>query len=227
LRALKTLQHLATHAAHLNDVWAHRFRHGGRYIFMGRAIRLPPHTVLSLRHAIVTETYEGSKRELITQYMSSQLPVIELGARFGLLSGFISEHLGIEVDHLVIEADAALIDACRANAKTERRADKTKVLHKTISYSASGNQACRLRDVLPLINESNGYTLVCDIGGVEFDLFQQDADALQRCKTVVVEIHADTFETFAHSCADFLDLVRASGFQQVDHVDDIYAFQRA
>ncbi len=250
LGAIKHLTRIAKQARQQKDIWAHRARHGGHFDFHGRTVRLPRGTKLGIRHAIVSDAYEAAERDLIKQHMPSHLPVIELGGSLGLVSGFISEQLNTEVDHLIVEANPALLDACRANATTERRADKTQVIQKAIAYDATvvrlhastnahtsrlgddttpGNvdvPACKLADLLPQIDDSAGYALVSDIEGAEFELFKHDPDALKSCQLALVEVHPDVFESQRRSLAEFLELVRGCGFKQIDHVDNVYAFAR-
>ena len=227
LNTVRTLKHLAQQARQKKDIWAHLTAHGGRYVFQERPVRLPRGTVLGLRHAIVSGGYEAAKRDLITHYLPSNLPVIELGGGLGLVGGFISEQLDIEVAHVIVEANFALADLCQTNATTARRATITQVLQKTIAYSGSGKANCKLSDILLEITVNNGYVLICDIAGAEFDVFEQDVDALQTCTLALVEVHPDVFESQGRSLSQFLDLVRAGGFQQVDHVENVYAFARA
>lgn len=247
---MKHIKRIAKQARQQKDIWLHRVNHGGGFDFQGRTVRLPRGTKLGIRHAIVNDGYEAAERELIQHHMRSNLPVIELGGCLGLVSGFISEHLNIEVDHLIVEANPALLEACRANATTERRAAKTRLIHKAIAYNASvvrfhassnahtsrlgddakpGNvdvPACKLADLLSDIDAPEGYTLVCDIEGAEFDMFENDAEALKTCQLALVEVHPDVFDSQGRSLSEFLGLVRDNGFQQVDHVDNVYAFQR-
>lgn len=226
MSTLKHIKQIAKQAVQQKAVWAHLGHHGGGYTFQGRPIHLPRGTELSLRYAIVSDGYESSKRELIKQYMQSNLPVIELGGGLGLVSGFISEQLDIEVNHVIVEADPAFMDSCRVNAITERRASKTHVVQKAVAYDTSGAAACKLADLRLQIDDNEGYTLVCDIQGAEFDMIEQDKEALETCKLAIIEVHPDAFESHGCSLSEFLALVREAGFQQVDHVENIYAFAR-
>ena len=247
---MKHITRIAKQSRQQRDIWAHRGRNSGTFSFNKRPVRLPRGTKLGIRHAIATDAYEAAERELIRQHLRSDLPVIELGGCLGLVSGFISEHLDIEVDHLIVEANPELLDVCRANATTERRANKTQLIHKAVAYTdkvvrfhASANAhssrlgddnkpgnvevpACKLSDLLPKIDAESGYSLVCDIEGAEFDMFENDADALETCQLALVEVHPDVFESQGRSLAAFLDFVRDTGLRQIDHVENVYAFAR-
>lgn len=232
------------------QIWAHRLGHQGRFYFEGKRVRLPPRTKLGIRHALATNTYEEAERDLIGQYLQSDIPVIELGGCLGLVSYVISEKLELEVEHLIVEANPALLDYCRWNAETERRRPKTTVLHRAIAYDgatvrfhASANAhnsrlsdaakdgnidvaAITLGQLVEMVGEPKAYTLVCDVEGAEFDIFERDGAALQSCTLALVEVHPDDFERRGQSLTAFLDLVRASGMKFVDHVADVYAFAR-
>ncbi|MEY2960170.1 MAG: hypothetical protein RLZZ01_2738, partial [Actinomycetota bacterium] len=63
-----------------------------------------------------------------------------------------------------------------------------------------------------------GFDLVCDIEGAEHDLLRDDAAALERCRTIVVELHgtdADMRETF--------DRIRRLGFEPVERLGAVHA----
>lgn len=245
------IRRIVKQAKQQRDILAHRLRHRGRFYFAGRPVRLPPRTKLGIRHAIATGSYEDAERDLIGQYLQSDLPVIELGGCLGLVSRVISEKLELEVDHLIVEANPALLDYCRWNAETERRRPKTSVVHKAIAYGdqvvrfhASANAhnsrlseegsksgtidvpAITLAGLVEMIGDPQAYTLVSDVEGAEFDIFEHDGEALKSCALALVEVHPAVFEKRGQSLDAFLDLVAGCGMKFVDHVEDVYAFAR-
>lgn len=246
----KHVNRILKQAHQQREIWSHRLAHGGAFQFNGRPVVLPAGTKLGLRHAIVTGDYEAPERNLIERYLSPTLPVIELGGCLGLVSGFISNQLEPDVDHIVVEANPDLLDACRANARANGRSGKTNVIQKAIAYGKesvafhkSGNAhvgrigdaakpgnievaACGLADIVAQLDTDGAFSLVCDIEGGEYDLFQRDVQVLKRCALAIVEVHPDVFDGQGRSLEQFLDLVSAAGFQQVDRDADVYAFQR-
>lgn len=248
--ASKHILRIAKQASQQRDIWAHRMQHRGQFYFYNQPVRLPPRTKLGIRHAIVTGRYEAAECELIGEYLRPELPVIELGGCLGLVSRFISEHLDVDAEHLIVEANPALVEFCRINAQTERRRNKTTVLQKAVAYDTAivrfhastnahtsrvgdgrkpGNvdvPACTLSELVAQVAISDGYTLVCDIEGAEYDMFEKDGDALAVCALALVEVHPDVFERQGRTLDGFLDHVRACGFQPIDHVDNVYAFAR-
>ncbi len=221
------------------------------FAFHGQRVEIPAAVDLTLRELIAKGKYEAAEAALIGKYLPRDRPVIELGGCLGLISSFIANRLDAEIPLLVVEANSRLIAACSHNAGLGGRRPASRVLHAAIAYDGrplrfleGGNvhigcvvadcegtgaapvTPVRLGDLLRDLGDARGYTLVCDIEGMELDLFEQDGEALACCALAIVELHPYVYAARGASLDRMLAAVDAAGFGLIEKMSDVYAFER-
>ncbi|MCZ7676625.1 MAG: FkbM family methyltransferase [Roseovarius sp.] len=182
------------------------------------------------------------------------LPVIELGGSYGIVSHTIRKHLDDDARLIVLEANPDLVDICKDNVA--KAGGKTEVVQAALAYGRdkvrftvtsglhtshvttgagaaddAGSReievpAMTLATLLADKGIDGSYGLVCDIEGGEFDLFLNDAEALARCAMAIVELHPDPFVRRGESTSAFLEHVRAAGFEIVEVMANVIAARR-
>jgi FkbM family methyltransferase len=191
---------------------------------------------------IIRGHYEIAEKTLIERHLPPDLPVIELGGSIGVISAIIRRRLQPAAPMVVVEANPRIVDLCKKNAASG--AGRVEVLNAAISYAGgsigfaasddylSGRIADR-PDTASVVVETTTlaavsrsfeeFSLVMDIEGAEYDVFENDVDALRRCRLAIVEIHPDASRTEEY----FLKLAERSGFKMIDREADVLALARA
>lgn len=228
---------------------------GARYTLDGATFQLPPRSPVPALKAILTGSYERPERELSKKWLPPDLPVIELGGSYGIVSHTLRKHLNDDARLIILEANPDLIDICRNNVE-QAGADKTEVVQAALAYGqymvrftvtsglhtshvAIGGEtvgetsdreievpAITLAGLLTEKGIDGDYGLVCDIEGGEFDLFLNDVEALSRCALAIVELHPDPFVRRGESTSAFLESVSAAGFEVVEVMANVIAAKR-
>lgn len=231
-------------------------RRGARYRLDGVTFQLPPHSPPAGLRAILAGSYERLERELTRKWLPKDLPAIELGGSYGIVSHAIRGHLDPDAALTIVEANPELIDICRGNVALAGTGE-AEVLNAALAYGADkvrftvtrglhtshvdtgtcgadddGSRqievpATTLAGLLSARGIDGRYSLVCDIEGAEFDLFLNDTEALSRCAIAVVEFHPDPFVRRGTSTSAFLDHVRAAGFEIAETQANVLVATRA
>lgn len=241
----------------LSDARYHRRddKRGARYTLDGTTFQLPPRSPVPALKAILTGSYESPERELSKKWLPPDLPVVELGGSYGIVSHTLRKHLNDDARLIILEANPDLIDICRNNVE-QAGADNTEVVQAALAYGQDtvrftvtsglhtshvatsdgttdeGNDreievpAMTLAGLLADKGIDGDYGLVCDIEGGEFDLFLNDVEALSRCAVAIVELHPDPFVRRGESTSAFLESVRAAGFEVVEVMANVIAARR-
>lgn len=220
-------------------------RYGPNYLLDGTRFRIPAGAPLLARKALRRGFYEAPERAMIAKWLPKDLPVIELGGSYGIVSHAIRRHLTPGTPLLVVEANPDLLPFCRENAALAGSADSTQVIGAALAYGADTVRflvtnsvhtshitdsdtadgqgqviavpARSLPDLLLTAAVAGDFSLVCDIEGAEFDLLRRDAAALRRCALMVMEIHPASFMDRASSITEFHRMLDAAGFDIIDH----------
>lgn len=233
-----------------HNLW--EWRHGPNYPLDGTTFRLPPRSPLLARKAIRRGLYEGPERRMVARWLPRDLPVIELGGSYGIVSHAIRRHIAPETDLTIVEANPALLQICRANVGLAGAAQRTEVIGAALAYGAetvrfavtdtlhtshvakagdSGSglvevPAVSLAGLVARKGIAGDFSLVCDIEGAEFDLLQNDAAALARCAVIVMEIHPDAFMDRGETVSAFRRMLEGGGFDIVDHEAQVIVARR-
>lgn len=219
---------------------AHLLRSGGRYRYAGIEVDLPPDAALELRYDVARGRYERHERHLIAHHLPPGLPVIELGGSLGLVSAFIGSRLDPGVPMVIVEANPALIGYCRANAPRGGGERPIEIVNAALAYGGAAVEFWVHRNTLgsrlapegvserdkvrvPAVSLAElaarfagDYSLVADIEGAEFDLFEREREALRRCAFAIVEHHPKVFAEQGRAPERFMALVAEAGFEIVE-----------
>jgi len=190
------------------------------------------------------DTYEGDERRLIKQFVRPEDSVIELGACIGVVSCVTNQLLNNRLKHLVVEANPLLlpwliknrqlnqakflVEHCAAGKPPEVTFYiHPKVIVDGTTTQGHGGQECRLPSrSLRELHERYGpfSTLIADIEGSEFDVFEDSADLLKTYRLVIAEFHASIIgEAKVARCKQIL---AAAGFRPVGKTGFTEAWQR-
>jgi FkbM family methyltransferase len=162
------------------------------------------------RDLMLTGYYENEEREAIKRYLSSDLPVIELGGSQGIVACITNRVLKVKTSHIVVEANPNVIPLLARNR--DRNGCKFEVVHgavgppgETITFFCNDNplksstqiskmQSCEVPSVsLSELARSRGFrdcTLICDIEGAEIALIERELETLaDRFRLLIIEFH--------------------------------------
>lgn len=229
----------------------YHWRHGPGFAYHGIPISIPDEIPFSIKRQLMQGRYEEPERRLVERFINPTLPLIEVGGSLGVLSAFIGRKLHPRTPYLVVEANTRIIETCRANARTGRGPDgRVTVMNCALAYGASevsfpvddnihanrlngtaqetitvpAHTLAALRQMLD--PGPDPFTLVMDIEGYEFDVFETDGETLRECKLAIVETHPGLFAERGRSLDGFLALVRDLGFEILAQDGVSYAFGR-
>jgi FkbM family methyltransferase len=178
--------------------------------------------------------YESAERRLVTSCLRRDLPVVELGASIGYITGHIGRQMPLR--QVAVEANPYLLplieDLLRKN-----HLDDVVLVNGAISYDRSHAvaflpgtsntggalaslasrrnieridvQALTLSDLLER-ERIDRYTLVCDIEGAEHAMILEERlDVAQRCQQLIVELHDGAYAGCNMTAADLAALVES------------------
>jgi len=194
---------------------------GPRFTLGGTTFTLPPRAPLDLRKALRRGTYQAPKRNMVTKWLPRDLPVVELGGSYGIVSHTIRRHIAPTAPLLVIEANPTLLPTCTANVALAGSSATTRVIGGALTHGA---------DALARLLADNGITgdfsLVCDIDGAEYDLLAQDSASLARCAMIVMQINPAAFIDRGSSVTAFRQMLTVAGFTLIDHQAQVIVARR-
>ena len=193
----------------------------------------------ALRNGFLFGDYEQYERRAVTQYVSPELPVIELGACLGVVSCITNKRLLRPTQHVVVEANPLVVPYLERNRR--HNGCKFRVLNSAIAYDSgaieyaptdnfAGNslrQTAGQRNVrVPTITLEgiaqrygfDRFTLICDIEGHEREMVEREGEVLRRADLIVLETHARLIGEEAN--ARMLAQLAALGFEVIDK--DVY-----
>jgi FkbM family methyltransferase len=150
------------------------------------------------RGCIWLHRHEEPERIAVGRFLNPALPVIELGASTGALSCLINRRLHFPEAHIAVEANPALIpvldrnrllNSCRFTIIHAAVADSTRPVGFSPGYdhlagrvngAPNPESAVKVVTLGTLLNcvPGNRVTLVCDIEGMEVDLWRRDRDTI-------------------------------------------------
>lgn len=226
---------------------------GPRFTVDGTVFTIPPHAPLAARKALRRGTYELPERNMITKWLPRDLPVVELGGSYGIVSHSIRRHIAPTAQLVVVEANPVLLPTCTANVALAGSPATTRVVGAALAYGAdtvrflvtdgihtshlsTGSNTAAGREIevsatslARLVAEhgiTGDFSLVCDIEGAEYDLLLHDTAVLARCAMIVMEIHPDTFIDRGTSVTAFRQMLATAGFTLIDHQAQVIVARR-
>jgi FkbM family methyltransferase len=217
---------------------AYHWRNGAGFRYHGVPVTIPDELKFSFKRLIIQGKYEEPERRLIDRFIDPSLPVLELGGALGIVSAYVGSRIAPHVACRIVEANPNIIGTCLANANAARTQERTVVINAAIAYDAEvirfeanpnvhvsrvaddGNSASThmievrtttLRQQADLLAPDGRYTLIMDVEGMEYDVFQREAAALSRCALAIVEFHPKIFAARGVSTEAFFALVEKAG----------------
>jgi FkbM family methyltransferase len=208
----------------------------------GLRFQYPEDVTYAAYHALRKGFYELPERNLMKDHLRPDLPVVELGGAYGIVSGLVNRKLNRGLRQIVVEANPKLLDLCKRNAMRGGDDRELTVLNFAVDYSGAesisfnvtkgihdSHVADSRRSLVPgssitaptvtlsQLLEREGinsdYSLVCDIEGAEFDLVAKDAKGLKNCQVMIVELHPSVFYEREETVSSFLANLDAAGFE--------------
>lgn len=221
---------------------------GGTYSLDGTAFSVPNTAPLSARKALTKGTYEKAERDLVREWLPADLPAIELGGSYGIVSHTIRTALSPDARLVVVEANPALIETCTANLSLAGQADRTKVVAAALAYGDARTvrfavtEAQHTSHVTDNADEPGGtievpavtlagllktegidgpFSLVCDIEGAELALLRNEPEVLKSCACLVMELHPQAFRAAGSSLHEVTDLIGKAGLEIVEQREQV------
>jgi len=197
------------------------------------------------RDLMLTGYYENEEREAIKRYLSSDLPVIELGGSQGIVACITNRALKAKTSHIVVEANPNVIPFLTRNR--DRNRCKFEVVHgavgapgKTITFFCNDDplmsstqiskmQSCEVPSVtLTELAQSRGFrncTLICDIEGAEIALLERELETLSdRFRLLIIEFHPTI--TGSQEVQRNLDQLSKHGFTLIWKKRHVHVFRK-
>jgi FkbM family methyltransferase len=197
------------------------------------------------RDLMLTGYYENEEREAIKRYLSSNLPVIELGGSQGVVSCITNRLLKVKTSHIVVEANPNVIPLLTRNR--DRNRCKFEVVHgavgppgETITFFCNDNPlmsstqisnmpSCEVPSVtLSELAQSRGFrdcTLICDIEGAEMALIDRELQTLSdRFRLLILEFHPTI--SGPHEVQRNLDRLSRHGFTLIWKKRHVYVLRK-
>jgi FkbM family methyltransferase len=199
--------------------------------------------------AIFWGLYERWERRFATQWLPTDVPVVELGSSLGVVSAAICHRLAPGVKLVCLEANTRLLGVLRRNLDLNGRSDAA-LVHAAIDYENLGLNtvpfvgtgdtlvACVARDgageeisrtTLRAVLATHGigdFSLVSDIEGAEAGLIAEERDTLQRCRCAVLELHNTTYRGRELAVPQLVAALEEMGLRLVAEHFPVYAFRR-
>ncbi len=225
---------------------------GPQYTMGGVTFTVPRGGPPGPRKAISRGTYEGNERGLLRAHLPRNLPVIELGGSFGIVSHTIRTHIAPDQTLVVVEANPGLIATCAANVGLGGSAEQTHVVNAALAYGqasvrfqvdeaihtshivgadATGPNVIDVKAVtIGSLRADHGitgrYCIVCDIEGAELFLMRGDARDLADCAVIVMELHPTVYPRMGGSLDEMMTRLADLGMQIVEWRADVIAARR-
>jgi FkbM family methyltransferase len=221
---------------------------GPYYVLDGQRFIVPNSAPVGARRGLSQGRYEAPERRLVRQFLPTDIPVIELGGSYGIVSNVIRRHISSDQLHVIVEANLDLLPICAHNVFLAGSAETVEFLNVAIGYgpdgciqfedstSHHGNKiytsknpavptrlvkSMRLGDLTKRYIDNSAYSLVCDIEGGELEMLKQDGDALRNCQCLVLEIHPSVFSEMGSSVEEVEALLVDAGLKIVARDQDV------
>ena len=189
------------------------------------------------RVELIMNKYEAAERRAVARYVRRKLPVVELGGSMGVVACVTNKLLHNPAAHVVVEANPLVIPQLERNKALNHC--QFEIVNRAIAYGTdsvtfrpssnvcissiteAGDQppvtvgATQLASLV-LDRGLGRFNLVCDIEGVEYDLVQQDTEALKQADTIILETHARFIGD--DKCRLMLAKLKALGFRIVEEI---------
>lgn len=164
-----------------------------------------------VRASLLLGGYESAEYRFVERYVSADASVIELGASMGVMTCHLRRRVAPQHRVIAVEADSRLSPLIRANLDANTSAP-IELVTKAIDYStgthvnfsfgddnlggavrAGGGaitsvESVMLRDLVARLGGGD-YSIVSDIEGAEWAMWENDRESITRARTCVFELH--------------------------------------
>ncbi len=168
----------------------------------------------TLKASLFLNGYESGEYRFVRKYLPRDGDVIELGGSLGVISATIRRRIAPAQRLVIVEADPRLAVALQRNLALNNAAANTHVEQCAISYDGAATVEFSLGEssvsgrldsdtalqkvsvpaiTLGQLAARHGFSrfsLVCDIEGAEWQIFEHDLAALGAVDWLVIEMHA-------------------------------------
>jgi FkbM family methyltransferase len=205
----------------------------------------------SLKAAIFFRLFESAEIRYIRNYLEKDADLIELGSGIGIVSAHIASKLSKGKKLICVEANPIAIKNLKKNIELHGEGLETAIENAAISYSNSKevdfylapshlaskltapqqessvkSGAVSLSDIVEKY-EISRFSLVMDIEGAESEILNFDKAALEKCQTIVAELHDSKVGGRLFTIQDCIDmLVNRYGFSLVARRDCVCFFRK-
>lgn len=193
--------------------------------------------------------YESAEIRMIRAYLRSAETVVELGSSLGVTAAHIASvtvpggrllcveanprlvpgirsRVGDHASHLRLEIENAAIADRMGEVRFQLTRDTLTSRLATDQCDGSISVPATTLGALLARREIGEFDLVSDIEGAEATFLLGDRSALDRCRRVVIELHATTYEQRRVTPEELLEGARELGFQVVDRRGVVVALSR-
>jgi FkbM family methyltransferase len=182
--------------------------------------------------------YESAEYRFVRDYLSPNLPTIELGSSLGAIASVIARRLLPGQRLLCVEANPRLVKAVERTLARNAPHLRTEVLNAAIAYGAKATRfqvtddnlcssvdagtaahvvevpAVTLQSLVERLHACE-YQLVADIEGAESEILRHDTEALSRCRIAILELHNSSIGGLSTTPGDLVELLRRNGFGRI------------
>ena len=114
----------------------------------GEQFTLPSKISFNVFNLLQKGDYKQAERKLIEKFLIPNLPVIELGACYGVISGIVNSKLDRNAKQIIVEANPNLMPICEQNALGTNPSSNLKVLNSAIDYSGVDSISFAISDAI-------------------------------------------------------------------------------
>lgn len=200
-----------------------------------------------VKAALLFQAYESAEYRFVKRYLLPDRDALELGGSIGVMTATIRGLLDPGRRHVVVEADPRLIRILRRNLELNGRrnveVEEAAIAYGTdyVSFAIGPNslggkidngEAAGETIEVPAVTLAelverhalDGFCLVSDVEGVEWQILREDAGALTRAQRIIIEAHAR--ERFGGYGAFLEELPKAIPFREIDRYGCVAVFDR-
>ncbi len=135
------------------------------------------------------DDYEKKERLLVSKYLPQEASVLELGGRVGVVSCVVNKILKNPNKHVVLEIESFWHRYLEINRRINKCKFKSILGQVTdTTNNPYVNSYWRSKKTID-INLFEFDTLISDIEGAEYSLFDQNKWMFEKLKTIIIELH--------------------------------------
>jgi FkbM family methyltransferase len=192
--------------------------------------------------------YETPERELISEHLRPDIPVIELGGSLGVVGAFAAKRLAPGTRMISIEANPNIIGYCRKNLSSNS-AGSAEVLHRVVAYGTekapfyiSDNihisrtepfagsrrvdvETTTIAELLERVG-SKQFQLIMDIEGAEVDVIREESSIFKKCVLAIIEFHPSNYSEPDNTTTEMISILKEQGLELIGVLETTHAFKR-